>query len=361
MTPDARPRRAITTACIAAGALAVASAAYLFGRSPGAQHGPQTPEVPYARDAEGVVCFGIVDLEQGVTSLSTLQAGRVASVLVQENQSVSAGQELLRLEDGMLRSRLAEADAALELARAQWKRASKLPDQHRKRVDQQKAVLDAQRARLATARELLAQRQEKLKLRESAAATAIEVSAAELQVRELEALERADAERLAVLEGEEVDGGIQRAVFELRAAQARREQAVWALAECSLKAPQAGSVLRVLVRPGDVLGAPASSAILFAANGPQVIRAAVEQEFVPRIKQGQAVVVADESDTSRQWRGRVERLAGWYSQRRTVMQDPAQMSDVRTLECVIVLDPEQPRLRLGQSVRVFVGTAPGPP
>jgi HlyD family secretion protein len=31
---------------------------------------------------------------------------------------------------------------------------------------------------------------------------------------------------------------------------------------------------------------------------------------------------------------------------------------VRTLEFVIVLEPEQPRLRLGQSVRIFIGPVP---
>ena len=51
-------------------------------------------------EGEGVVCFGTVDLEQGVTALSPLQPGRVAEVLVHENETVSRGTELLRLEEG---------------------------------------------------------------------------------------------------------------------------------------------------------------------------------------------------------------------------------------------------------------------
>ena len=98
--------------------------------------------------------------------------------------------------------------------------------------------------------------------------------------------------------------------------------------------------------------------MLFAAEGPQVIRATVEQEFASRVKEGEPALVHDEADPTASWRGRVERLAGWYNQRRTVLHDPSQLSDVRTLECVIVLEPGQPRLRLGQSVRISIGAVP---
>ena len=44
-----------------------------------------------------------------MTSLLPLQPGRVAEVLVAENQAVTQGAELLRLEDGIARSRLARS------------------------------------------------------------------------------------------------------------------------------------------------------------------------------------------------------------------------------------------------------------
>src|SRR5262249_10221468 len=65
---------------------------------------------------QGVVCFGQVDLRHGVTALYPLQPGRVVEVLVQEGQTVPEGTILLRLEDGPARSRVAEAQAALEAA-----------------------------------------------------------------------------------------------------------------------------------------------------------------------------------------------------------------------------------------------------
>jgi multidrug resistance efflux pump len=200
---------------------------------------------------------------------------------------------------------------------------------------------------------LLAHRQ-KLALAPNPVA-AVDVSASEMQVRELEELERVESQRLADLQAEDTEGEARRAERNVAMAEARRDQARLALDECRAKAPRHGTILRILVGPGDLLaGDRGHPAIMFAADGPQVIRATLEQEFAARVKEGEPALVHDDanSEPSRSWRGRVEREAGWYSQRRAVLHDPAQISDVRTLECVIVLEPGQPRLRLGQAVCV---------
>jgi HlyD family secretion protein len=350
-----RSRGLLRPVIVVAVAVALTSVAVLFRRSAAAPSAPPPPVAPppAAEDGEGVVCFGTVDLEPGVASLYPLQPGRVANVLVRENQTVSEGAELLRLEDGVARSRLAEAEAAVELARLQVRQARKLPEQHRSRILQQQAMQEVMSSRLAAARRVL---EHEKKLAQSAVITTAEMTSSEEKIRELEALERVEAHRLAELKAEDVEAGIRRAESELAVAEARREQARLALEEYRLKAPRPGTVLRLLVGPGDVLGGqPAQPAVLFAADGPQVIRATVEQEFAPRITEGKSALVQDEANADVTWRGRVERVAGWYSQRRTVLHDPSQLSDVRTLECVIVLEPGQPRLRLGQSVRVFIG------
>jgi multidrug resistance efflux pump len=351
--------RLIVTAAIAAVLLA---AALFFRSAATARDAPSVSSPPHsaARPAEqGVVCFGTVDLEYGTTSLGPLQPGRVAEILVRENQVVPEGTELLRLDDAGPRSRLAEAEAALGLSRFQLEQAQKVPDQHKSRIARQQSALKLVRSRLSVARDLLARRR-KLALQPSPVAAA-DVSASEIQVHELEELERLEDQRLSELHAQDSQADVRRAEFELVIAEARRDQARLALDECRVKAPRPGTILRILVSPGDVLGVDRSQpALLFAADGPQVIRTTVEQEFAPRIHEGEIARVQDEADPSRSWSGRVERLAGWYSQRRTVLHDPSQMSDVRTLECVIVLDPNpgQPRLCLGQSVRVVIGSVP---
>jgi multidrug resistance efflux pump len=355
MKPVTLVRLAVATSMVAA----LIATGFLLRRAATARDAPgpapySPPHPPDRSEPEGVVCFGTVDLESGTTSLAPLQPGRVTEVLVHENQAVAQGAELVRLDDAAPRSRLAEAEAALGLSRLALEQARKRPEQHRSQIARQQSTLQLVRDRLAAARDLLARRQ-KLALQPNALA-AVDVAASELQVRELEHLERFESERLAELHTQDVESDARRAEFEVAIAEARRDQARLAVDECRLQAPRSGTILRIMASPGDVVGMqPGQAALLFAADGPQVIRATVEQEFAPRLNEGQAAVVRDDSDASQSWRGHVARLAGWYSQRRTVLHDPSQMSDVRTLECVIVLDEGQPRLRLGQSVRVTVG------
>jgi hypothetical protein len=56
------------------------------------------------------------------------------------------------------------------------------------------------------------------------------------------------------------------------------------------------------------------------------------------------------------WHGRVIRVSDWYTHRRSILQEPFQLNDVRTLECLIALDRGQQPLRIGQRVRVTITT-----
>jgi hypothetical protein len=50
-------------------------------------------------------------------------------------------------------------------------------------------------------------------------------------------------------------------------------------------------------------------------------------------------------------------MSDWYTPRRSIIQEPLQFNDVRTLECIIQLDPDQQMPRIGQRVRVKLGQA----
>ncbi len=304
-------------------------------------------------DEKSIVCFGQVDLIRGVTSLVPLQPGRVAEVLVEEGQTVAKGDVLIRLEDGAAKSRVAEAQAALEEAELRLKQANKLPQQHRSRIAQQQDAVAAMNERLSAARRQV-DRQQKLVKDNLADRKDLDIS--EDHVHELEALLRAEEKRLDDLKRQDSKDDIRRAEKEVEAMKARLEQAQYALDECLLKAPRRGTVLRLLVGPGDVLGSQSKQpAVQFAAEGPQIVRADVEQEFIGRVALGESATVQDETNLNREWKGKVERIADWVTQRRSVMQGPLDFSDVRTVEVILTLDSGQPPLRIGQRVRVRIG------
>jgi multidrug resistance efflux pump len=301
--------------------------------------------------ARAVVCFGHVDVEGGLVGLSFSQAGRVAEVLVREGTEVSAGAVLVRLDDRASRLRLVEMQGALKAAQAQLVQAREAPEQHRARQAQQQAALEAVRCQVSAARHTLSRRQQ---LSQISQLSAEEVSIAADQLRQLEAQERAELARLLELERHDPWAEVQRAEAELATGQARLEQARHVLEECSLTAPCAGRVLRIQVSSGDgVNGQPGQPAVQFCPDRPRLIRAEVEQEFACLITPGQVANVEDDVPDGTRWQGRVVRLSAWYTRRRSPLLEPLQQNDVRTLECLIELEPGS-SLRLGQRVRVLL-------
>ncbi len=357
MKRTATPRRAWWLLLLVLLAASTPAAGLLFSYSsrgaPPAASERNLEKTASSPEDKGIVCFGQVDLIHGVTALLPLQPGRVAEVLVEEGRTVAQGEVLIRLEDAPAKSRVAEAQAALDEAELRLKQTSKLPEQQRSRIAQQQDAVDAMRDRLSAARRQV-DRQQKLVKDQLADRKDLDIS--EDHVHELEAMLRAEEKRLDDLKRQDINDDIRRAEKEVQAMKARRDQAQYALDECALKAPRRGTVLRLLVGPGDVLGSQSKQpAVQFAAEGPQIVRADVEQEFVTRVAIGQPATVQDETHLERMWKGKVERIADWITQRRSVMQGPLDFSDVRTVEVLITLDSGQPPLRIGQRVRVRIG------
>lgn len=301
-----------------------------------------------------VVCFGHVDVEGGVASLHPLASGRVSRVDVHEGERVRSGSVLLALDDRLARARVREAEAALRAAHAQLAQALQLPGQYRSKIAQQEGAAEAARHRLEAGRKVLARKRELARLDQL---DIKEADAAEPVVRELHAVTRIEEEKLRDLRLADPAPVVERARIEIGAKEAQLDQARRGQEECLLQAPGDGTVLRILASPGDVLGTPAAqAAILFCPLKPRIIRAEVEQEFAGHVAPGQHASIQDDTTGGRTWSGRVFRISDWYTHRRSVLQEPFQFNDVRTLECLVAVDPGQPPLRIGQRVRVALVT-----
>jgi multidrug resistance efflux pump len=305
---------------------------------------------------EGVVCAGYVDLEHGIRSLAPVRPGRVAEVLAKETLHVEAGAPLLRLDDADARFQVDEAESALEAAEAQRDQALKLAEGHRARLAQQQASLDAAGFRLNAARAMLQDKEDKL-ARDLISSQ--DVRATRDEVKALEALERAERARLTELKTVDPELAVRKAKAEVKLARTRCERAGHQLEECTLKAPVAGTVQRIAVGAGDlVTGSPAQQVVRFRPDETPLIRAEVNQEFANRVKVGQSALIRDDARAGASWHGKVQRVADWYERRRPDSEDPSAYTDVRTVECLISVDPGQPPLRLGQRMRVMIGPVP---
>jgi multidrug resistance efflux pump len=329
---------------------------YFRERSTAAENGTPVPEEP-AVGVDSVVCFGHVDVEYGVQSLSPLQSGRVDEVFVHDGDPVKADAKLLRLDDRQAKHQLQEAEADLKAAQAQREEARSGVDQHRAKVAQQGEAIEAAQARVSAAKSALKKKEGLFKDGQLARE---DLDAAADVVKEAEAALRGEQEKKRELLTVDPELLCDRAEANVVAKEARRDQARHALDECTLRAPGAGEVLRVLVGVGDVLGPQSRQpAVLFCPKRPRIIRAEVSQEFASRVRVGQPASIQDDTDpNSETWRGKVIRVSNWYTQRRSIMQEPLQVNDVRTLECIIAVEsPNADSLRIGQRMRIVIGGA----
>jgi multidrug resistance efflux pump len=304
---------------------------------------------------DGAVCLGHVDVEGGVASLYPTQIGRVSKVLVHEDETVKSGQVLLQLDDRPARFLEQQAEADLRAAEANLAQANKGPELHALKVAQQQQAI-------AIAQNKLSQAQLDFKharnLFKSQNLNIESMQIAEVRVKEAEAAIKAQEKKLDELGLDDPKTNITRAESDVAAKKAQLEQARFALEECSLRAPFDGKVLRIFVSAGDTLGSqPKQPAIQFCPAAPRIIRAEVEQEFADRVVMGQVAEIQDDTNAGPTWHGKVARISDWYTHRRSILLEPLQFNDVRTLECIIRLDRNDTPLRIGQRVRVHLTAA----
>jgi multidrug resistance efflux pump len=301
-------------------------------------------------------------VEARAIAVGSRGGGRVAKVLVQEGDRVTAGQVLVELERGDLDAQRAIAVAQLAQAQAALDKLQKgaRPEeiaQARARSDQAAAALSetlhgsrveeigAAEARLAQAQagvdkaQLDADRTRRLVVSravpaaegdaaETALKTAVAQRDAQRQVFEqLRAGARAETKAQASARAVEASAAaqlvtagarvedLQAAAAQVAAAKGRVEQLDVALGELSIKAPAGARVEALQLRPGDLL-APNAPAATLLEDGQLYVRLYVPETQIGRIRVGQELPITVDS-FDRSFRGKVEHInaQGEYSPR----------------------------------------------
>ncbi|MFL5244526.1 MAG: HlyD family secretion protein [Gemmataceae bacterium] len=298
-----------------------------------------------------LVGIGYVDTKRGMISLFPTEQGRVVDVLVDESAKVAKGTPLLKIDDQAAKMTLGRAEADLKAAEAVLLQAQKAPEAHDLDISMQKKAIDAKQMDLDRANEAL----KSIRARDSSRNSYDKAVSdeAERSVKMLELAVGAEQEKLKKLQLDDPKVTLTKAQADVEAKKLRRDLAQLAVDECVLKAPMDGSVVRLQTAPGDVFGSPTKqAAMLFCSDEPRIVRADFDQEFANRLKVGQTADISDNTGAPGKWRGKVTRISGIYTERRNIVQSPFQFNDVRTLECIIELDPNQEPLRINQLVRV---------
>lgn len=313
---------------------------------------PSTSTAPETVGPPAIMAFGYIDGEQGVAKLYPLQPGRLVKS-APEGSVLKKGDPILWLDDELAALKVAEARADYDSSLAQQTQSKKLPEQKKLRIDQlNAAVASAKLKRTSADNELTS------KLASAKAGIDVNknlIDSMRQKVQEFEEFTKVEEARLA--EAELVDPAIEmrRADADVAAKKSRLDQAQWALDQCKVVAPADGTVLRVLVNPGELLGAnPSRPAVEFLPKAPLVVRAEVLQEWANRVKLDQEVEITDDTFQGPTFKGKVAFLSPWFTQKRNLIIEPFTYNDVRFLECLIRVNAEDSGLRVGQRVRVKI-------
>jgi multidrug resistance efflux pump len=330
-----------------------AGAGWVLNQAPAGTPVPRADEkgrmVP---GADSIICIGYVDVPDGTTPLYPLLPGRVTEVRVKEGDKVEKGALLFRTDDRYARKDLEIAQADLEAAQAQKAKVGREQKLHAFRIEGQQAAVKAAEEGAQALTQVVAIRRN---LFEKKFGNKEELLAAEGKEKAARELVKVEQAKLKALQETDFAPELQEVAANIKAKKATVDKAQQAVKECEIHAPADGLVLRVFVTPDQMLGAdPKMPAVQFCPAVPRIVRAEVQQEWGGNVKTGQLAVIEDDTRAGTQWRGRVASVSDWYSRRRSPLQEPFQFNDVRTLECLISVEPGQPHMRIGQRMRVII-------
>ncbi|AOL22436.1 Biotin-lipoyl like [Erythrobacter litoralis] len=280
----------------------------------------EQPPKPAGALAEGprVAGTGLVEPASEIIDIGSALSGLVTSVRVEPGDMVTAGETLFTVDPRAARAQLAEAEAAIREAHA--------------------AIAEASAAR-ATAREQLALYRE---IDDPAAVSRSEVIRAEGE-------EAAAASRL------------QLARARLSVAQARAQSVRTELDRLTVRAPIAGEILAVNIRPGEFVATQGGgSSVPFIQMGrtdPLHVRVDIDENEAVRVRIGAPAIISPRGAAKIQVRANFVRAEPQVVPKRQLTNSAAERVDVRVLQLIYALPsdvPEAEAFRVGQQVDAFI-------
>jgi multidrug resistance efflux pump len=317
---------------------------------------------PIDPDKLDVFCNGRVDASSQVIALEPTTPGRVVSLGkgVSEGATIAAGQPVLYMDDSLAKHRLAQSEVAVNLAELELNTAIAEKARVPKMLGTRKLLLDAAKERMIAAEKALQLRKEQQTVLKAPLGPT-EEAGMKAQIREMELLFEAEEKQFQELkdredknEGSELR--IRMAKARLEAAKSDRAFAEQSVKDCVVKAPADGTILRLQASVGGLLspGNPFPP-VIFAPAGTYIVRAEIDQESLGRVQVGMQAEIQEESRADvPPLKGKVKFVAGWVAQRRFLVTEPGDLSDIRTVECVVELDSANATLWIGQRMRVRI-------
>ncbi len=268
-------------------------------------------------DASRVAGAGVVEPSSEIIDIGSALSGLVTDLRVSPGDRVEKGQPLFVVDDRAVRARLSEANAAIREARA--------------------SISEAQTAQ-RTARQQLALYRD---ISDPAAVSRAEVI-------------RVEGEAAAASSRLEV------ARARLNAAQAQAGSAQTELGRLTVRAPIAGEILAVNIRPGEFVatqgGGNALPFIQMGETSPMHVRIDIDENEAVRVDMGAPAIVSPRGAAGRQVEAAFVRAEPQIVPKRSLTNSASERVDVRVLQLIYVLPSGEATsvFRVGQQVDAFI-------
>lgn len=295
----------------------VAAIYFIFVQSPDRSMAEAT-ETPARANGEfagkpRVAGAGIVEPSSETIEVGTALSGLVESVLVAPGDVVTKGDPLFRVDTRNLRSRVAELEAAARRAQA--------------------GIAEADAARATAQRQLDLYR---------AVDDPAAVSRAEVIRAEGDATSAMARRRLAEAE--------------LASVRAQLSSARTELDRATVRAPISGEILRVDIRPGELVNAGPGGGGPYMRMGqtnPLHVRIDVDEDEALRVAEGQPAIVSPRGGADERIEARFVRVEPLVVPKKSLTNTASERVDVRVVQFIYAL-PEDSGLRVGQQVDAFI-------
>lgn len=271
-------------------------------------------------NTQRVAGSGLVEPSSEIIDIGTSLSGLVMQLHVGAGDFVEQGQPLFLVDDRAARAQLREANAAIAEARA--------------------AIVEAKSSRVTAQRQL-----------DLYAAINDPAAVSQLEVINAEGQANSATGRLALAQSR------------LAAAQARAGSASTELSRLTIRAPIAGEILAVNIRPGEFVSTMGGSSEPFIRMGetrPLHIRVDIDEDEAARVALGKTAIVSPRGAAKNQVEAKFVRAEPLIVPKRSLTNSAQERVDVRVLQLIYELPSDARGLfNVGQQVDAFIPAKEG--